>query len=178
MTTGSLRVVEFRSDVAVPSITRAISSPTSGVVIVDVSVGPPTSISNLHWRAGDWTKPPLDMSLSHSGHLESIQFVFQDEEVRQSHETAPIVEQRGSPIFDTTAWTKKRYWDIRCPVHAETLSSHELRISIGGQSATQYVEVGIGLAFGLDEDEAVTNVLIGPLRPVEIGVLGAAIAGK
>lgn len=46
-----------------------------------MAVGQDASDAPLHWRAGDWSKPPLDVRLSDVGAVESIQFVFQDESV-------------------------------------------------------------------------------------------------
>jgi hypothetical protein len=47
-----------------------IESPTVGVVLFDVDVGAWGHPIPLHWRAGDWRKPPLDIQLDpRSGRL-------------------------------------------------------------------------------------------------------------
>lgn len=69
-----------------------LDQPTREVVVLDVEVGK-VSPAPLHWRAGDWTKLPLDLRLSERGYLEGIQFVFQDESVAYADEP-PCVDPR------------------------------------------------------------------------------------
>src|SRR5438132_9226808 len=44
---------------------REVSSPSPGVAIIDIVTEPEIgrSPNSVHWRIGDWRKPPIDISI-------------------------------------------------------------------------------------------------------------------
>ena len=114
-----------------PPIKWTIDCPTRGVVFLDVAVVQDASTVPLHWRAGNWTKPPLDLRLNEMGGLESIQFAFQDESVDSGQSSLPDVSEVGLPTFDVHGWPADRYIDVRILVETVRLPSGELYTAIG-----------------------------------------------
>jgi hypothetical protein len=112
----------------------SVNSPTRGVAIVDVKIGSSSTPTPLHWRAGDWTKPPLDVSFSLNGQIESVQVVFQDESVMTAEGAAAVREEPGVPSFEIEQWPLDRYLDVQTGVRSARLASGELLVSIGEAS--------------------------------------------
>src|SRR4051794_27522484 len=67
----------------------------------------------LHWRAGDWQGPPVDVSINpETGGLRAIQAVLQDRTPERTGTTPPRATRSGLPEFDTTPWAGgERYRD-------------------------------------------------------------------
>lgn len=155
-----------------PPIQWTLDCPTRGVVILDVAIGREVSAAPLHWRAGDWTKPPLDLRLSGAGVLESIQFVFQDESVHVGPISLPAESEIGLPIFDVGDWSADRYMDARVLVKALRLRSGELYVSIGDAQPGRFVSVTSALRLGFDPSDRLVAIALGPLTPDEWQVVG------
>jgi hypothetical protein len=155
-----LRLVRLED--ATPKIVWRIESPVPGVVLIDVDVGSREPVP-LHWRAGTWTKPPLDVFLDSEGHLAGFQLVLQDERVALSKgSNAPLLES-GLPVFDTTLWPADRYLDEHMKVSTVRLSTGELVVGIGEDDRVMKVyQVGTGLTIGLVRDVLV-EIRLGPL---------------
>jgi hypothetical protein len=149
-------------------------SPARGVAILDVTIGSTSTPAPLHWRAGDWKKPPFDVSLGSDGRPESVQVVFQDEEIPMTDSLPSIDVEPGVPLFDVGGWPTDRYLDARAVVHAKRLPSGELAVSIGEDPANHWLGLGEGLQFGLDLSGEVVEIRIGPLDDEQWRVIAAA----
>jgi hypothetical protein len=145
------------------SIRITVDAPTRGVAVLDVTIGSASTSAPLHWRAGDWTKPPLDISLGPHGRPEGVQVVLQDEEALPTDGVVRIEVEPGVPTFDVDEWPTDRYLDARAAVQAKRLDSGELVVSIGDGQPTRRLELGTGLQFGLDASGEMVEVVIGPL---------------
>ena len=152
---------------ASPSVAWTIDCPTRGVVIVDVAVGGVVSRMPLHWRAGDWSKPPLDVRLSPRGMLENIQIVLQDESVDMGEAAVPSEGMRGLPVFDVQGWPAGRYSDTRIEVEILRLARGELYAAIGDGRPEKSVLVGEGLSLVVDSAGRLVGILLGPLTAAE-----------
>lgn len=152
----------------------AVDSPTRGVAIVDVQISPILNPAPLHWRAGDWTKPPLDVSLGPDGRPKSLQVVFQDEEVPRTNASEPIQAEVGVPIFDIGDWPANRYLDTRTVVQMEHLESDELAVRIGTDQPDRWLQLGPGLEFGFDAAGTLVKLIIGPLDDGQWRLIAAA----
>ncbi len=150
-----------------PAIRWTLDCPTRGVVILDVAVGQGASEAPLHWRAGDWSKPPLDVRLSDIGAVESIQFVFQDESVDVGEVVMPAEAEVGLPTFDVGEWPAGRYSDARVDVRMLRLPSGELYAAIGDGQPKRAVSATWGLRFGLDASDQMGGIALGPLTADE-----------
>jgi len=150
-----------------PAIHWTLNCPTRGVVILDVAVGQDASDAPLHWRAGDWSKPPLDVRLSDVGAVESIQFVFQDESVNAGEVVMPAEVEVGLPTFDVGEWPADRYSDARVDVRTLRLPSGELYAAIGDGQPERSVSVTWGLRFGFDSSDQLVGIALGPLTADE-----------
>ncbi len=158
------------------AIRWTLDCPARGVVTLDVAVGQETSGAPLHWRAGDWTKPPLDLRLSASGSVESIQFVFQDEAVAPGESVLPSRSEIGSPTFDVTTWPEDRYVDARLPVRTFRLATGELYAAIGEGRPERSMSVTCGLRFGFDSSDQLVGIALGPLTDDEWRMVDAVTA--
>lgn len=151
-----------------------LDCPTRGVVILDVTIGKDTAPAPLHWRAGDWTKPPLDLRLNEVGAVQSIQFVFQDESVNVGESLLPADSEVGLPIFDVREWPPNRYLDASVAVKMLHLPSGELYAAIGAGSPERAISVTWGLRFGVDSSEQLVTIALGPLTADEWQLIAAA----
>lgn len=150
-----------------------LDCPARGVVILDITVGGSVSSAPLHWRAGDWTKPPLDIRLSGEGAIESIQFVFQDEVIEENDVIPPTNVETGVPRFDVDAWPSNRYSDARVSVKTMRLPSGELYAKIGDANPSRSVSATWGLRFDFDTDQ-LAGIVLGPLTSDEWQVIEAS----
>jgi len=157
-----------------PSAHWTLDCPTRGVVIVDVGVGSNASAAPLHWRAGDWTKPPLDLRLSEQGLIESIQFVFQDESVEVQEIPLPSASEFGLPTFDVSDWPDDRYLDARVVVKTMRLVSGELYAAIGNAEVDRAVSAAHGLRLEFDSAGQLVGIAVGPLSDDEWQLVDAA----
>jgi hypothetical protein len=151
-----------------------LDCPTRGVVILDVAVGEFGASAPLHWRAGDWTKPPLDIRLSDEGAVESVQFVFQDESVEVDDVVLPSDVEVGFPRFDVDEWPSDRYSDVRVPVTTLRLPSGELYATIGDARPSRSVSVTWGVRFDFDSADQLVGIALGPLTADEWQLIGAS----
>jgi hypothetical protein len=113
-----LKVVEIK-DIQV-RVAREITSPAQGVVLIDCLLTTdeekkePSPVP-FHWRAGDWSKPPIDITLeADTGRFQSLQLVLQDETItRTTLLSAESTEpSKGIPIFARADWSNnERYID-------------------------------------------------------------------
>ena len=138
-----------------------VESPVPGVVLIDVSLVGEGFPVPLHWRAGDWSKPPLDVSLRPDGRVAGIQFVLQDESVPEEGFSAQRrVGWAGTPVFVVDGWPADRYRDERLAVSASRSLSGELVLRLGGAGpALEWGEVSAGLVFGFADDQLVEIVV-------------------
>ncbi|HEV2376997.1 MAG TPA: hypothetical protein VGS19_33145 [Streptosporangiaceae bacterium] len=180
MTPQPLVLVSLQESSEALPIRWTLDCPTRGVVVLDVAVGKATSSAPLHWRAGDWTKPPLDLQLNNAGAVESIQFVFQDESVDAGESLLPSDSVIGLPVFDVQRWSPDRYMDARVAVETMRLQSGELYPAIGVDSPKRAISVTWGLRFGVDSSSQLVAIAIGPLTPDEWQLIEAAapLAGQ
>lgn len=177
MSSAHLRLQSLVEPDDAAAIRWTLDCPARRVVILDVEVGQETSGAPLHWRAGDWTKPPLDLRLSASGSVESIQFVFQDEAVEPGESVLPSRSEIGSPIFDVAKWPEGRYVDARLLVKTFRLPSGELYAAIGEGRPERSVSVTRGLRFGFDSSDQLVGVALGPLTDDEWRMVEASTPG-
>jgi hypothetical protein len=113
------------------SVTRHIDSPCRGVVLLDYALA--AGGVALHWRAGDWSKPPLDVSVDPAtGRLVALQYVLQDERLPVLGPISQSADRReGVPIFDLSAWAPdERYVDEVASVSAGWVSSTDMVIRL------------------------------------------------
>jgi hypothetical protein len=158
-----------------PRVSVSVESLTTGVAIVDVKVGSQSTSAPLHWRAGDWTKPPLDISLSPEGFIEGIQVVFQDEALLASEKDAdrPPEEPR-IPRFEVGQWTANRYLDYRAELRVARFVSGELSVSIGQARAARLLRLAPALRVGIDSADCLARIVIGPLDTGQWRLIEAA----
>lgn len=160
------------------SVRWTMDCPAQGVVILDVAVGGAASPAPLHWRAGDWRKPPLDVRLSDHGLLESVQFVFQDESVDIGKVVTPSETMRGLPVFDVMGWPEGRYSDARMEVETVRLTTGELYVATGRGRPERSVLVGDGLRLVVDSTGRLVGIALGPLAADEWQMLEASAPRK
>lgn len=146
--------------------TWAIECPSPGVVLINVEIEGSNSLAPLHWRTGDWTKPPLDIEVNPSdGAVQAIQVVLQDENVplgalRAGHEGAV-----GIPLVDVEGWPDDRYRDVRCSVELARATTGELIVTFGELGSTSHAGLPGSLVFGWDGSGHLCEIVIGPLTP-------------
>lgn len=174
MSSVPLRLRSLVEPAEAPRIHWTLDCPTRGVVILDVAVGQGASDAPLHWRAGDWTKPPLDVQLSDVGAVEGIQFVFQDEAVDVGEVVMPADAEVGLPTFDVGQWPADRYTDAHVEVRTVRLQSGELYAAIGNSQLERVVSVTWGLRLGFDSSDQLAGIALGPLTTEEWQVVEAS----
>jgi hypothetical protein len=131
----------------------------------------------MHWRAGDWTKPPLDISLSPDGRIENVKVVFQDEVVAIAPDERQILNEPsapGFPFFDLHEWPSDRYLDAHASVHYRRLDSGELLVTLQDAHPLRLLQLGKGLTLGFDSSDELACTLIGPLADDEWRLIEAA----
>ncbi|SRR6266498_4411173 len=154
--------------------TWAIESPTPGVVLVNVDVGGNKSSAPLHWRAGDWTKPPLDIEINPSdGTVQAIQFVLQDERARVTSVREISEWKDGTPVVNTAGWPDDRYRDVRCSMKAVRSPTDELVVSLGSRIFVTTTRVSGGMTFCWDDSARLCEIRLGSLTAEEWDVINA-----
>ncbi|GLV58223.1 hypothetical protein KDH_50560 [Dictyobacter sp. S3.2.2.5] len=151
-------------------VAREITSPAQGVVLINCQVVTDETKDEeneadlsvpLHWRAGDWSKPPIDIALdADTGQFQSLQLVLQDETIGRttllSAEMAASSE--GRPIFARTAWRNdERYIDERLQPTQSWVEHGSLLVvfPLPPVQTTQICQVDDSLAFLLNEQNEV-----------------------
>ena len=158
---------------------RAVESPTTGVVIVNLVVQyeGPRSAAPQHWRVGTWRKPPIDFRLNEeTGALESIQVVLQDEAVVQ-HDQFGILRNvaTGWPQLQIAHYEPMpRYVDVRAEVDLTLSPKKWMQASWAERDGTWDC---ISVPGGLDLISAagvVVGIEFGPLADSELDMLRAS----
>lgn len=152
----------IRQDLPSPEVSVLVESPVPGVVLVDAVLG--HHEVPLHWRAGLWDKPPLDVSLRPDGRLIGVQFVLQEEKVSRSDGPPPSGGDAsgGWPVVDVAAWPDGRYVDAKIAVSFRRAGA-SLVLGIGPAPAQRWAQAGRGLAIGLNARDEVVGIVFGPL---------------
>lgn len=174
MTTSELLLKRLIEPEEALPINWQLDCPTRGVVIVDVAVGEVSTSAPLHWRVGDWSKPPMDVRLSDGGEVESIQLIFQDESVDVEDVVPPSEIAAGLPIFDVGGWPPDRYSDVRVPVTTRRLPSGQLYAAIGRSQPSRSISVTWGLRFDFDPADQLVGIALGPLTSDEWQLIEAS----
>lgn len=174
MTTSRLSLKRPVGPVRALPVTWHVDCPAPGVVIVDVALGDGGVDVPLHWRSGDWSKPPLDVRLSTEGEVQGIQLVFQDEVIEEGEAVPPSDIVVGVPTFDVAAWPADRYHDVRVPVSVRRLPSGHLYAVIGDSSPSSSVTVAPALRFDLDDVDHLAGIAVGPLTDDDWHVIEAS----
>lgn len=153
----------------------SIESPTPGVVLIDVAIGGDPPAVPLHWRAGTWRKPPLDLALDAQGQLLSLQFALQDEHVAPGVSSVLPELEASVPTFDVANWPEDRYLDEKVPVVATRLVGGELSLKIGkGEHVVDRApELDSGLVLAFPSDDRLAEIRLGPLAPEDWRVIDA-----
>jgi hypothetical protein len=142
----------------------SIESPTPGVVLINLAIDGMSEPVPLHWRAGTWTKPPLDVELDARGRLVGLQFVLQDERVPVGEGSVLPERDTALPIFDVTAWPHDRYLDEKIPVVANRLRGGELALLIGDRlPLTKAIQIGSSLTLAFANSGRLAEIRLGPL---------------
>ena len=160
-----------------PRVRWKIESPTRGVVLVDVALGPQSPVP-YHWRVGLWNKPPLDIELDPgTGAPQALQVVIQDERVPPGALAAPIrVRHRGLPQFDLSLWSdESRYVDENGELTLARSPDQWLEVHLPGADRAEVLySVDGRLEFLLAAEGGVVAVRFGPLSRTEWSTTGIA----
>lgn len=158
-----MRLRLVRTDPGPRAATLSIETPTPGVVLIDVALEGQAPSAPLHWRAGTWSKPPLDLSLDDQGRPVGLQFVLQDERVPTGHWTVFPDPEEGLPLFDIGDWPSERYCDETMSVEASRLSGGELALRLGDpQPLGHACEVAPGVLMGFTHAGDLAEIRLGP----------------
>lgn len=154
----------------------AVESPVRGVVNVDVTVGDGSGGAPLHFRIGDWSKPPVDVSIGADGAVQGVQIVLQDEAVMRSVEPSEV---RDAPMarvcFEVADWPDARYRDERGEVVLGRGPDGVLIVSVSDGEVGRYWRVGDGLVLGFS-GEQLSELRIGPLVATEWEIIEGSAA--
>jgi hypothetical protein len=161
---------------------REVSSPAPGVAIIDIVTEPEIGRSHtpLHWRVGDWRKPPIDISIRpDTGAFESIQIVFQDEHIRPCNSSAQSAQaQIGLPLLVVHDVPESRYVDVDASVQACMDADSRLLVRWTppdrDRASHDVVRVSPQFALHLSEDLVVVGIECGPITESEQTLLTAA----
>jgi hypothetical protein len=105
----------------------------------------------------------MDISLGLDGKIETVQAVFQDEIVPRSGWRPAVERAIGLPTFEIAPWSDGRYLDVCIEVGAFRLDSDELLLFMEDQEPARLLSLGVGLAVGLDRDDRLSHLIVGPL---------------
>lgn len=156
---------------AAKHVTWSLHALTPGVVLIDVYIdGLPSSSTNipLHWRAGTWTKPPLDLRLSSTGTLLGFDFTLQDERIAVAESTSFPAPRAGSVVFQTEGWPPDRYLDERLTVTSIRAPDGRLFLMTGEPRALLFAyQMHRFLALAFDNHHALASICLGPLSDEE-----------
>jgi hypothetical protein len=181
--TQMLKVAEIQQLEPHDRVIREVTSPAQGLVLLDCKFDMDEEEEGnesvrlsapLHWRAGTWTKPPIDITLrADDGRFQSLQLVLQDETIPTRAIIVPgqaTSSCKGIPIFDRTAWQEEEYYiDERL----QPMLSWQEYNSVGVVFASmpvqvaQVCEIDASLMFLLDEQNQVIGFRINNLTKDE-----------
>ncbi len=146
------------------TVAWSVQSPTPGVVLLDFTIEGRAPWAPLHWRAGLWSKPPLDLSLDAAGQLVALQFALQDERVLPGEATLLAAPETGLPVFDVNEWPSERYRDEKIPVEPIRTSSGDLVVRIGPpRPLARVCGVVPGLLMAFTDVGNLAEIRLGPL---------------
>lgn len=169
-----LKLANYESSPGLP-VSWLLDSPARGVTTIDVTIGDGVGGAPLHFRVGDWSKPPIDIVLDEDGSIAGVQIVLQDETV------PPVVASGVSDIpmahlvFEVDGWPDNRYKDQRAEVSLGREREGLLVVSIGESEAKSYWQLGNGLTVGCSE-QTLCELRVGPLTPTEWATVDRAAA--
>src|SRR5689334_17035156 len=102
-------------------VMREVTNAAQGIVLIDCGIvrdeeSEEPLLVLLHWRAGDWKKPPIDIALDEdTGHFQSLQLVLQDETIERntllSTDLGTLAPEEGLPVFELLPWSDEDYID-------------------------------------------------------------------
>jgi hypothetical protein len=163
VTPSRIPVLESILSDGTPRTSWTLDCPAIGAVVLNVRVGYRTaSNAPLHWRAGDWSKPPLDMRMSSIGDIEGVQFVFQDESIFSNTDPFPATAEVGVPVFDVHAWPDDRYLDTLVNVHTFRVPTGELCATIGEVPPKRVISSARGLRIAFAATGELAGFEVGP----------------
>lgn len=140
-----------------------VESPARGVVNVVMVVGDDFPAAPLHFRVGDWSKPPVDISISEDGAILGFQVVLQDEIVAVA--PGALGESHigiGCPRLDVTQFPDDRYWDERSDVVLARAADGVLVVSLCDRQIDARWRIGEGFVVGFSTGQLV-ELRLGPL---------------
>lgn len=153
-------------------VSREIEELTTGVVSIHYVVQRDFARPPLHWRAGKWDKPPVDIRVDPvDGQLRAVQVVIQHPLSEKSGATpkAPRI-RRGVPFFDLGAWQGgKPYLDETTDVGLSWFGGATVAVDFGHSLIEADLEcrVGSGLQLLFDRAELLIGYLISDLTSAE-----------
>lgn len=95
-------------------VSRRLENPATGVALINCTLNVSAQGPPLHWRVGNWKKPPIDIEIDPTdGHLSALQVVLQDEGIAEGVLWKTEMKKiSGIPFFDLAIWPPKgRYLD-------------------------------------------------------------------
>lgn len=167
-----LHVVELQTAFELRCV---VESPATGVVLIDLDIPRFALVVPLHWRAGRWTKPPLDVRFAQSGDLLGVQFVVQDEQIEAGDELPPSRQIHGWPRFDVRRWHgTDRYIDVAMDVQAVRTPADRLVLRLADAAVDYTIVAGPQLEVAVSALAEVVALAIGPLTRHEWDVVAKA----
>jgi hypothetical protein len=155
----------------------SIECPVPGVVLINLNLVSALHPAPLHWRVGNWRKPPLDIEIEpSSGSLQAIQFALQDEQVPLVAVASLPTGKSGLPVFDTADWPTDRYLDVRGQVAAIRTPADELGLVVSSEETTSTSQIP-GLVLGYDRNSSIHEIRIGPLPDEDWDAIAAMSVG-
>jgi hypothetical protein len=132
--------------------------------LINVDVAGPRSLTPLHWRAGEWTEPPIDIEVNpDDGAIQAVQVVLQDEWAGMRVPPSSQDAVSGLPLVAFADWPTDGYWDVRCRVAVARAGTGELIVDLGDRGAVSYAGQLGSLLFGWDASGELCQIVIGPL---------------
>src|SRR5713101_5756681 len=151
-----LKLTAIEKDVPASS-TLEVKNLTDGVVSIQWVLERNPASPPLHWRAGRWEKPPVDLRLdARDGRLRALQVVLQDELPQQQSAPRPVLPiKAGLPLFDLSLWTPTDpYVDEKLDVLISWSGDDQMAVDFGGMASRAIVECRVGERLGLLFDQA------------------------
>ncbi|MGH2511005.1 MAG: hypothetical protein ACRDHZ_26885 [Ktedonobacteraceae bacterium] len=162
------------------TMTREITSPAQGLVLIDCQCArnaeneEPLPVP-LHWRIGDWSKPPIDIALDEdTGHFQSLLLVLQDEIIKRRAlpdvDLASPTSELGIPIFARTPWNND---ELYVDEHLQPTLSWEEQSSLLVVFASPPIQitrtclVDDSFAFLLNEQDEIIGFQLNQITPEE-----------
>ena len=161
-------------------VVREITSPAQELVLIDCQLAraeddeePPPVL--LHWRTGDWSKPPLDIALDEdTGRFQSLQLAIQEEAIERKMlpgvDLATLASETGIPVFESTRWgDDDRYIDENLQPILSWEEPSDLLVVFGPSPVqiTRACSVDASLAFLFNEQDEIVGVRLNQITHEE-----------